>query len=325
MKVLVTGIAGFVGSNIAKRLLRDGHSVVGIDAFTPYYARELKEANLASLPDQGVELHRADIADADLDALLDGVDVVFHQAGQPGVRASWGTEFATYTRNNVLATQQLLEATKRNGEVKKFVYASSSSIYGDAQKFPTTEADVPGPVSPYGVTKLAGEHLVSLYGKNFDVPTISLRYFTVYGPGQRPDMAFTRFVQSALSEREIRIFGTGEQIRDFTFIDDIVEANMLAAQAQSVAPGEVVNVSGGSNISVNEVLSVLTDIAGHDLRVSHHPRAAGDVHRTGGASDRAERLLGWHSSVTIEDGIARQYRWAQDTFDVWSNLPENVA
>ncbi|WP_426184759.1 NAD-dependent epimerase/dehydratase family protein [Microbacterium sp. TWP3-1-2b2] len=323
MKALITGAAGFVGSNLARRLLDDGHSVVGIDSLTPYYAPQLKLHNLEGLRGPGFELLEADVNEVDLDAVLDGVDVIYHQAGQPGVRSSWGREFEVYTQNNVVATQRLLEAARRQGQLQKFVYASSSSIYGDAERFPTTERDIPQPVSPYGVTKLAAEHLVSLYGSNFGVPTISLRYFTVYGPGQRPDMAFTRFMQSALSEREIRIFGTGEQIRDFTFIDDIVNANRRAGEATAARPGEVVNVSGGSNISVNEVLDTLTAIAGHRLKVSYVERAAGDVHRTGGSSDKAADVLGWASSIGIEEGLRRQFEWAKDTMDVWTNLPEN--
>lgn len=324
MKALVTGAAGFVGSNLTRRLLDEGHSVVGIDSLTPYYAVELKQRNLQGVQNAKFDFIEADINEVDLDAALDGVDVVYHQAGQPGVRSSWGSEFQTYTQNNVVATQRLLEAARRQGQLQKFVYASSSSIYGDAERFPTTERDVPQPVSPYGVTKLAAEHLVSLYGTNFGVPTISLRYFTVYGPGQRPDMAFTRFVQSALSEREIRIFGTGEQVRDFTFIDDIVEANRLAGHAAGVRPGEVVNISGGSNISVNDVLETLGSIAGHSLRVSYVERAAGDVTRTGGSSDKAAEVLGWASSVGIEEGLRRQLEWAKDTADVWMTLPENI-
>lgn len=324
MKALVTGAAGFVGSNIARRLLDDGNTVVGIDSLTPYYALELKRRNLEGLNGPGFELVEADLNETDLDALLEGVDVVYHQAGQPGVRSSWGREFEVYTQNNVVATQRLLEAARRQGRLQKFVYASSSSIYGDAERFPTTERDVPQPVSPYGVTKLAAEHLVSLYGSNFGVPTISLRYFTVYGPGQRPDMAFTRFVQSALSEREIRIFGTGDQIRDFTFIDDVVEANRKAGEATSARPGEVVNISGGSNISVNEVLETLGAIVGNPLKVSYVERAAGDVHRTGGSSDRAAEVLGWSSAVGIEEGLRRQFEWAKATADTWMGLPENT-
>ncbi|MEJ1089347.1 NAD-dependent epimerase/dehydratase family protein [Microbacterium sp. Mu-80] len=325
MKALVTGAAGFVGSRIARHLLDDGHDVLGVDALTPYYAEELKSQNLSTLEAPTFEFRRQDIVDADIEELLDGVDVVFHQAGQPGVRASWGEDFEIYTRNNILATQRLLEGAAKSDALKKFVYASSSSIYGDAERFPTTEADLPRPVSPYGVTKLAAEHLVSLYGTNFGVPTISLRYFTVYGPGQRPDMAFTRFVQAAVAERRIRIFGTGEQIRDFTFVDDIVAANLLAGEATNVSPGQVVNVSGGSKISVNEVLRILDDMVDHPLDVQYVERARGDVFRTGGSSDRVRELLGWRSRVTIEEGLARQLDWARDTVDVWGALPENRA
>lgn len=325
MKALVTGVAGFVGSSLARRLIEDGHQVVGVDAFTPYYALELKQHNVSDFSSPSFELYREDLNDADLDRLLDNVDVVFHQAGQPGVRASWGDEFEAYTRNNVLATQRLLEAVRRYGRLKKFVYASSSSIYGNAERFPTRETDLPQPVSPYGVTKLAAEHLASVYGTNFGVPTVSLRYFTVYGPGQRPDMAFTRFVQSAVSERSISIFGTGEQIRDFTYIDDIVSANLLAAASVDMSPGKAINISGGSNISVNEVLRIIGNLVGRELDVRYMERAQGDVFRTGGASERAQELIGWQSRVSIEEGLARQLQWALDTAEIWKNVPENRA
>ena len=305
MKAFVTGVAGFVGSSIARRLLREGAAVVGIDSFTPYYARELKDANLHSLVSQGFALVPADLNEIDL-RILDDVDVIYHQAGQPGVRSSWGSEFASYVGNNVLATRRLLEAARGLPRLRRFVYASSSSVYGDAERFPTLETDLPRPVSPYGVTKLAGEHLVSLYGTNFGVPTISLRYFTVYGPGQRPDMAFTRFLQAALTGRRITIFGSGEQIRDFTFIDDIVNANLLASTSDRTRPGDVVNVSGGSSISVNEVLTIIAELAGTELNIQRVARADGDVGRTGGACNHAAEVLGWHSSVTIREGLKRQ-------------------
>ena len=225
MKALVTGAAGFIGSTLSARLLADGWDVTGIDALTPYYDPALKRANLERLGG-AFTFVQEDLRTADLDALLDGVDVVFHEAGQPGVRASWGDEFGIYLDANVAATQALLEAAKRAPGLQRLVYASSSSVYGDAARFPVLEVDLPQPVSPYGVTKLAAEHLCSLYASNFGVPTVSLRYFTVFGPRQRPDMAFTRFLTAVRDDRPITLYGTGEQIRDFTYVDDVVEANV---------------------------------------------------------------------------------------------------
>ena len=313
MRALVTGVAGFVGSNLACALLEQGHDVVGIDCLTDYYDLRIKELNLAGIPSERFTLVRGDLNEVDLDQLLTGVDWVFHQAGQPGVRMSWGRDFAIYERLNISATQRLLEAAKNSSSLRRLVYASSSSIYGDAESFPTRETDRPQPLSPYGVTKLAGEHLCSLYAANFGVPTVSLRYFTVYGPGQRPDMAFTRFVRAAVLGETIQIFGDGKQIRDFTYIDDIVAANVLAASSD-VPPGSVFNVAGGSNVSVNETLDILTGLAGHPLNVDHVDVVAGDVRRTGGAIDKITGAIGWRPQVAIEEGLARHLAWGERTF-----------
>ncbi|MCW2684962.1 MAG: capI [Blastococcus sp.] len=307
MTVLITGVAGFVGSAIARRMLAAGEEVVGIDSLTDYYDPGLKKENLATLPSEGFTFVGEDLNTADLDALLTGVSVVFHQAGQPGVRKSWGADFVSYTDANVLATQRLLEAARRATGLRRLVYASSSSVYGNALAYPTTEDDVPRPYSPYGVTKLAAEHLCSLYAVNFGVPTVSLRYFTVYGPGQRPDMAFNRFIRAGLAGRPIEVFGTGEQVRDFTFVDDVVEANLRAA-GQDVTPGSVFNVSGGTNVSVNEVLDVLSGIAGRRLEVVRTEALPGDVRRTGGSADRIGEVLGWRPEVGIVDGLRAQWR-----------------
>lgn len=313
MKALVTGIAGFVGSTLAKRLLSDGHEVVGIDSITDYYDPAIKNANLDSIGRDAFTFYEQDINEADLTQVLAGVDVVFHQAGQPGVRSSWGDEFSVYTSANILATQRLLEAAKVLGTVKKFVYASSSSVYGNAERYPTEETDRPQPISPYGVTKLAAEHLVSLYGVNFGIPTVSLRYFTVYGPGQRTDMAFTRFVRAAWLGESISLYGTGEQVRDFTFVDDVVEANVRAGFGDS-APGSVYNVAGGSNVSMLEVIDLINEISGRPLKVDRYPGVAGDVFRTGGSTDRIREDLGWSARVTLEEGLRRHYAWAQRSF-----------
>jgi UDP-glucuronate 4-epimerase len=311
MKILVTGAAGFVGSSLVERALRDGHSVVGIDALTDYYDVALKETNLQRIASANFTLVREDINNVDLSALFDGVDVVFHQAGQPGVRKSWGKDFATYTTQNILATQKLLEQAKKSPELKRFVYASSSSIYGNAASYPTLETDRPEPISPYGVSKLAAEHLCTLYGKNFGVPTTSLRYFTVFGPRQRPDMAFTRFLQAALNGTEITVFGTGEQIRDFTYIQDVVDANFLAADSETAA-GSIYNVAGGSNVSVNEVLDTIRRISGAALNVRRIDPVPGDVWRTGGSSERIRGELGWKPKYSVEEGLRAQYEWVRE-------------
>jgi UDP-glucuronate 4-epimerase len=317
VKALVTGVAGFVGHTLAKALLAQGHEVVGIDMVTDYYEVAIKERNLASIPTERFTFHRSDLNEVDLDALLEGVDWVFHQAGQPGVRMSWGRDFAVYIRQNIAATQCLLEAARRSSTLQRLVYASSSSVYGNAETYPTRETDRPQPVSPYGVTKLAAEHLCSLYASNFGVPTVSLRYFTVYGPGQRTDMAFTRFVRAAVLDEVISIFGTGEQIRDFTFIDDIVRAN-IAAATQPVASGSVFNVAGGTNISVNETLEILGSLAGHPLKVDYTDRVAGDVFRTGGSVEAIGEALGWRAEVDIHEGLTRHLAWGERTFG-WSS------
>lgn len=311
MRVLVTGAAGFVGSTLAQTLLARGDDVVGVDCLTDYYDPAFKTRNLASL--DAMEFHGEDLNEVDLPALLDGVEVIFHQAGQPGVRASWGAGFQPYTRRNVDATQRLLEAARSVPTLTRFVYASSSSVYGNAERYPTDEAMLPQPISPYGVTKLAAEHLCTLYGTEFDVPTLSLRYFTVYGPRQRPDMAFTRFLRAAVKGEAITLYGTGDQVREFTFVDDIVAANLAAVDAE-VPPGEVINVSGGSSISVNEVLDVVNRIHG-DLDIVRQAAAPGDVMRTGGDTARARDLLGWAPVVGIEEGLRHQYDWVRSTMD----------
>lgn len=312
MHALVTGAAGFVGSRLSRRLLDDGYRVTGIDSFSDYYDVRLKKANAEAVAQAGGRVIEADLNSVDLGALLADVDVIFHLAGQPGVRASWGSDFLVYTRSNVDATQRLLEVSRAIPSLKRFVYASSSSVYGDAESYPTSEQLRPQPLSPYGVTKLAAEHLCCLYAANFGVPTVSLRYFTVYGPGQRPDMAFTRFIRAAIQGGELTVYGTGEQVRDFTYVDDVINANLLAATSD-VRPGVVLNVAGGSHTTVNEVLTVLKELTGSELLVRRVEGVAGDVRRTGGDTAAIRSQLGWSPAVELRDGLARQLEWVRNS------------
>ncbi len=305
MKALVTGCAGFIGSHLTERLLGDGFDVIGIDCFTDYYPREYKDGNLKNaLEDERFTLIEQDILS--IDAFPD-VDYVFHQAAQAGVRKSWGGDFEIYTRDNILVTQRLLEYYK-DCEIKKFVYASSSSVYGDC-KLPMKETRMLKPVSPYGVTKLAAENLCYLYYTNYGVPTASLRYFTVYGPRQRPDMAIHLFVRAIIDGEEITVYGDGEQTRDFTFVDDIVEANVLAAMSGS--QGEVFNVGGGTRISVNELLEIMEKVTGRGAVVNYIEKQKGDVKDTLADADKIGKL-GWKPRVGIEEGIRRFVRWYEE-------------
>ena len=309
MQTLVTGVAGFVGSTLARRLLADGHDVVGVDALTDYYDPRLKRDNLRDIEHPRLRVVEADLNGADLAALLADVEVVYHQAGQPGVRKSWGSDFDTYLRGNIGATQKLLEAALRAPHLSRFVYASSSSVYGNALRYPTEETDRPQPLSPYGVTKLAAEHLCVLYAQNYGLPTVSLRYFTVYGPRQRPDMAFTRFCTSVRDGDEIPVFGTGQQVRDFTYVDDVVAANLRVATAD-VPAGAVFNVAGGTSTTVNEVIELLGEISGRTPAVRRGDPVPGDVERTGGSTAAIEAATGWAPTVPLREGLAEQYRWA---------------
>lgn len=308
---LVTGAAGFIGSTLSERLLADGVRVTGVDCFTDYYDPALKRRNLeAASKHPGFRLLELDLGAADLAALPD-VDVVFHQAAQAGVRASWGREFTSYVHHNVLATQRLLERY-RDATLERFVYASSSSVYGDAERYPTDEALLPRPFSPYGVTKLAGEHLVLLYGRNFGLPVAALRYFTVYGPRQRPDMAFHRFCRALLRGEEIAVYGDGKQSRDFTYIDDAVEANVRAWKR--AAPQGVYNVGGGSQVEVLEAVALLEGALGVKARLRFEPRPPGDPLRTRADAARLRADLDYATRVGIADGLAAEAAWARGLY-----------
>jgi nucleoside-diphosphate-sugar epimerase len=313
MRCLVTGAAGFVGSHLAERLLGERHEVIGIDCFVPYYPRWIKEKNLAGLRSHPqFQFIEANLLDVDLPGLLaPGVDCVFNQAAQAGVRASWGKEFADYTSLNILGTQQLLEAAKTH-PLRKFVYASSSSVYGDVTVLPMREDALPKPLSPYGVSKLSAEHLCYLYWKNYGVPTISLRYFTVYGPRQRPDMAFHHFLRLLLEDRPIPIYGDGEQTRDFTFIDDIVEANFLASQSAVV--GEALNIGGGTTVTLNEAIGVCEEVSGRRAKLNIRPVEKGDVRQTLADVSRARQCLGYQPKVRLREGLAAEWQWVRDLY-----------
>jgi len=305
MRALVTGCAGFIGSTLADRLLRDGYTVIGIDRFSDYYSRGLKERNISSaVKHPQFTLLEEDILDM---KSFPSVDYIFHLAAQAGVRASWGESFEVYTRDNILATQRLLEFYKSR-KIRKFVYSSSSSVYGDAE-LPMREDRMVQPVSPYGVTKLAAEHLCSLYWKNYGVPAVSLRYFTVYGPRQRPDMGINKFVRAVLSGDVITVYGDGTQTRDFTYIDDIVEANVLAATSD--VKGEVFNIGGGNRISVNDLIAAIVAATGKSAVVEHSTEQKGDVKDTWADTRKAEELLGWRAGTGIAQGLERYVDWIQ--------------
>jgi nucleoside-diphosphate-sugar epimerase len=306
MRCLVTGAAGFVGSHLSERLVALGHEVVGVDRFSDYYPRHYKDANLSRLLENSqFHLKENDLASCDLAALLDGCEIVFHQAAQAGVRASWGKTFESYVQDNVLATQRVLEACRGSQTVRKVVYASSSSVYGDTLDLPMRETSNTYPHSPYGVTKLAAEHLCELYRRNFGLPTASLRYFTVYGPRQRPDMAFHKFIEATLDGRSIPVFGDGEQTRDFTFIADIVEANVNAGLTDAQG---VFNIGGGSRVTLNEVLGVMGEFAG-TVRIDRRPVEAGDVTHTWADTSAAQKAFGYAPKVSLREGLAQQVAW----------------
>lgn len=307
MRILTTGCAGFIGSQLALACLERGDEVVGVDALTTYYDIEQKRANLRRLrayPD--FLFVERDLVDGCAD-LVDAADVVFHQAGQPGVRASWREQFEEYLHHNVSATQRLLDDAVSAG-VPRFVYASSSSVYGNAERYPVDETMRPQPFSPYGVTKLAGEHLCSLYAANFGLGVVSLRYFTVYGPGQRPDMATHRLFEAALGGGSFPLFGGGQQVRDFTYVGDVVRANLLAAEAD-VAPGLVANVAGGGATSMADLIERVEGLSARPIAIERLGSERGDVERTSASTDVARIQLGWEPEVSLDDGLALQFEW----------------
>jgi len=304
---LVTGVAGFIGSHLAEALVAQDYRVIGIDTFVDFYSRSIKENNLDQLRrSTAFQLVETDLRTADLAALLDGVDYVFHEAAQAGVRTSWGTGFASYVEHNVIATQRLLEAA-RHSQVRRVIYASSSSVYGNAATLATREDSSLLPISPYGVTKLAAEYLCRLYTIEHSLPTISLRYFTVYGPRQRPDMAFHKFIRAILLGEPIVVYGDGEQSRDFTYVTDIVTANLAAMH--NGQPGSVYNLGGGNHATVNNVLRLLESIIGEQARISYISRQPGDAAHTAADSTSARAELGFEPRFSLVEGLHREVDW----------------
>jgi len=300
MRYVVTGAAGFIGSHLLRTLIERGNDAVGWDAFTDYYDPALKEENA-----RGLAVGRLDLVEDALD--LAGVDGVFHLAGQPGVR-SFGGVFPVYVRQNVLASQRVFEAAAAAGA--RVVLASSSSIYGDAEVYPTPESAAPRPLSPYGITKLAAEHLAYAYGREFALDCIVLRYFTVYGPRQRPDMALAKIVACLAEGRPFELYGDGTQSRSFTYVDDAVEATIRAME--NAPGGSTYNVGGGVEASMLEAIEVLADTAGRRLELIHAPRREGDAQRTAADTARIRADLGWAARTLLEQGLAAQWRWVAD-------------
>jgi UDP-glucose 4-epimerase len=310
MRALVTGCAGFIGSHLTESLLDDGVAVLGVDCFNENYGRRQKLVNLERAREwDAFEFVPVDLARGDLHELVGETDVVFHLAAEPGVGASWDG-FERYVRNNVFATQLLLEASRARPE-RRFVYASSSSVYGDQPELPAREDARPRPLSPYGTTKLAGEHLGLLYHANFGVDAVILRYFSVYGPRQRPDMAFRRFCEAALADAPIELYGDGDQTRDFTFVDDVIAATRAAAERDGLG-GRIFNVGDGSPVSINAAVRTIEDLAGRPLRIERSAPRTGDVHDTSADITAARAALGYAPSTAFADGIRAQWEWASE-------------
>jgi len=306
MRALITGVAGFIASHLAEGLLKLGWEVKGIDSFTDYYSRKIKENNLKNLKEnKNFSFQEEDLLELDLEKVLEGIDYLFHLAAQPGVRKSWGRNFEIYIRNNITVTQKLLETAKEL-PLKKFILASSSSVYGESP-LPLREDNLLRPISPYGVTKLASENLGYLYYKSFKVPVIILRYFTVYGPRQRPDMAFHKFIKALLNDEEITIYGDGKQSRDFTYISDVVGATIAAAQCE--ATGEIINIGGGAQVTVNKTLRILEEITKKKARVSYIEKQRGDVLHTFADISKAKKLLDYQPKVKLKEGLEKEVEW----------------
>jgi len=317
MRVLVTGCAGFIGSHLAEVLLSKGYSVIGVDCLTPYYSQKVKEYNLSSLlKNDRFRFVKLDLSAASIDDLVQlvrKVDVVVHEAAQPGVRASWGIGFEEYVRHNILATQKLLEACIRAGNIKRFVFASSSSIYGNVREIPIREDIYPRPYSPYGVTKLSAESLCRAYFENYGLPVVMLRYFTVYGSRQRPDMAFHKFIKAMLKGKLIHIYGEGSQMRDFTYVDDVVEATILAMECEDDNTlGEAINIGSSNPVKLIDAVNLIADIIGVEPQIIFEPPKKGDVKITYADITKARKLLNWKPKTKLKKGLEKEIEWLKE-------------
>lgn len=312
MTCLVTGSAGFIGSHLCRKLIKEGFSVTGIDSFTDSYPKWIKERNIKPLMrEKKFKLLSSDLNDLELKKLLSKTDYVFHHAAQAGVRASWGENFSVYIKNNIEATQKLLEAAK-NSRIKKFIYASSSSVYGFCPELPMSETSSLYPFSPYGVSKLAAEHLCFLYFKNYNVPTVSLRFFTVYGPGQRPDMAFHKFFKAIAEDKQITVYGDGKQTRDFTYVDDIIEANF--SSLKNGVPGEIYNIGGGSRKKLEEIFPLIESICQKNIIINREEKQRGDVPHTLADIKKAHKELKYSPQIQLSDGLKEEWTWIQELY-----------
>jgi len=306
MNALVTGCAGFIGSHLSERLIADGHRVIGIDAFRSYYPRADKERNLENLADEAdFDFIEADLTQISLAPLFQDVDVVFHLAAQAGVRKSFAA-FDEYTNDNLVATQRVFGAALESG-CRRVVWASSSSVYGDAEQYPTIEGVTPtAPRSPYGATKRACEDLARIY-RGLGLSEVGLRYFTVYGPRQRPDMAMRKLCEALHGGEVFPLYGDGSQSRDFTYVGDAVDATVRAAVV--LEPRPIYNVGGGEEAAMARVISTLGEIAGREVPLERHEVQRGDVRRTCADTTRARETLGWSPEVTLSEGLEREYEW----------------
>ncbi len=312
MTCLVTGAAGFIGSHLCRKLIKEGFSVTGIDSFTDSYPKWIKERNIKPLMrEKKFKLLSSDLNDLELKKLLSKTDYVFHHAAQAGVRTSWGENFSVYIKNNIEATQKLLEAAKTS-RIKKFIYASSSSVYGFCPELPMSETSSLYPFSPYGVSKLAAEHLCFLYFKNYNVPTVSLRFFTVYGPGQRPDMAFHKFFKAIAEDKQITVYGDGKQTRDFTYVDDIIEANF--SSLKNGVPGEIYNIGGGSRKKLEEIFPIIESICQKKIKKNREEKQRGDVPHTLADIQKAHKELNYSPQIHLSDGLKEEWTWIQGLY-----------
>lgn len=312
MTCLVTGAAGFIGSHLCRKLIKEGFSVTGVDSFTDSYPKWIKERNIKPLlKEKKFKLLNSDLNDLELKKLLSETDYVFHHAAQAGVRTSWGENFSIYIKNNIEATQKLLEAAK-NSRIKKFIYASSSSVYGFCPDLPMSETSSLYPFSPYGVSKLAAENLCFLYFKNYNVPTVSLRFFTVYGPGQRPDMAFHKFFKAIAEDKQITVYGDGKQTRDFTYVDDIIEANF--SSLKNGVPGKIYNIGGGSRKKLEEIFPILESICQKKIKKIREEKQKGDVPHTLADIQKAHKDLNYSPQIQLSDGLKEEWSWIQELY-----------